>query len=1115
MPTPFLAIAVAWATIMASPPSLDPVAIEQRMLQLRLRIETEKAAKNWDGVTAIIREMATLDPEHPKVYLEAVLVQERRGKPGEGAALMDSLGLPHGPGRSYGQGVTSVIQRRLDEAVRSFSKALTGYRSLGHLAGQAACHTGLGIVAKGRSDLNESVKQYEAAQRLLDKIQDLQGSSDVLHEMADLEMRRGRPALALRRHRQALAVRETLGDRAAQAQSWHGIGTSSIAMGDRTEAIDAFDRALTIRRELQDWKGEISTLEGLATVYQAEDLDKAMRILGDALRVAEGVPDSRSRADVLRVQGDALLDAGRNREAVPLLDTAASLYRELKDAAGEAAALGRLGLALNRCGEFGRSRVILEKALEQSRATMSRAVEAAALTDLGNTALATGEPARALLHYERSMELHREIKDRVGELQALNNLYATYFYMGMLDLSRHYLEQALEGFEALHDKGGTARARSNLGVLLAEENRPGEGLVQLERAIRIRRDLKDSRGTAISCASAAEISLRLDKRADASRLVNEALEAARKIGDRGTEAYALNVLGHVQLAEGNTGAALESHRRALLIATDSDLAEERWRAHAGIASGLEREGKAAAALEETLRAVDEIEGIRGGLIVGEFKMRYLAGKIDLYEDALLRLVPPGTDRADIKIVTTSFQLAERARARSLLDVLAESRSRVREKLPAELQRREQEVLDELSSASMQLAGSGTVEEQETARRQVSVARARLSELEIEIHRSAPRYAGLLYPRPASLEEVQSHILGDGEVLLEYFVGARRAWLWIVDKQSASIRDLGPSDEIARRVDAFLKEAAFAGSDLTGKPRDIDAARRLASAVLPPDAVFPAKRIVVVADGSLHSIPFETLRPDGRFLVEDHEVVVVPSAAVLGLMRSAPAPMAPGGFLGVGDPILGTTGIKDAGLPYSRLELEAAGETFAEDQRTILTGADATRSSLKSLALDKFRFIHFATHGWIDAADLRHSGLRLSAAADGERAGLLSADEILSLPLASEVVVLSSCRSGVGERLAGEGSVGLARAFLYAGAHSVLVSLWDVGDRSTASFMSSLYGRLQRGEAASEALRHVKLEFLTSDQPARRQIHVWAPFVLVGDPGDTVRRSSRPDQSPTK
>src|SRR5262245_51500815 len=435
MPTPFTTIAVAWATIMASDPSLDPVAIEQRMLQLRLRVEAEKAVKNWDGATAIIREMATLDPEHPKVYLEAVLLQVRRGKPGEGTALMDSLGLPHGPGRSYGQGVMSAIQRRPDEAVRLFSKALTGYRSQRHIAGQAACHTGLGIVAKDRSDLNESVKQYEAAQRLLDKIRDLQGSSDVLHQMADLEMQRGRPALALQRHRQALAVRETLGDRAAQAQSWHGIGASSMAMGDRTHAIDAYDRALTIRRELRDWNGEISTLAGLATVYQTEDLDKAMRILGDALRIAEGVPDSRSRADVLRMQGDALLNAGRNREAVPLLENAASLCRELKDAAGEAVALGPLGVALNRCGASGRPRGILGKALELARATKSRAAEAAALTDLGNTALAAGEPARSLPYYERSVELHREIKDRVGELQALNNLYATYFYMGMLDRS--------------------------------------------------------------------------------------------------------------------------------------------------------------------------------------------------------------------------------------------------------------------------------------------------------------------------------------------------------------------------------------------------------------------------------------------------------------------------------------------------------------------------------------------------------------------------------------------------------------------------------------------------------------------------------------------------------
>lgn len=1108
MPILLKSIAVIWATVLTAAPPADPAALEKRIGELRQKAEQQRNARNWEGVTGTLREMAALDPEHPKVYLQTVLLQERRGKLDEAAALMDGLGLPRGPGRTYGQGVSSFIQRHADEASRSFSSALKGYRSLGHIAGQAACHNGLGIIAKNASRVKEAIRQYSAARALLKKIQDERGMDDLLHETAGLEAGRGRYGPALARYRQSLALREKLGDRSAQAQSWNGIGTCLSAMGDREKALDAFNRALAIRRETQDWKGQISTLRELARLHDAPaDLDKAMETLGRALEVADQVPDARSKAEVLQQQGEAFLAADLNREAVAPLDAASSLFKELKDARGEAVALGKLGLALNRLGEFRRSRGVLEAALEQARASKTPIAEAAALTDLGNALLAYGEPAQALIDQERALALSRSLKDRIAELSALNNLYASFFVMGLLDRSRTYLEQALRGFEALGDPRGVARSRSNLGVLLTEEHRPAEGLIQLRQAIRMRRASKDLRGTAISCAGAAEALLRLDRPREASPLLEEALDDARKSGDRTTEAQVLNVQGEAQLALGKPGAALESHRRALDIAAEAGLAKDRWRAHAGIADVLERQGKRNAAFQETLQAIDEIESVRGGLITGDLKMRFLARKIGLYESALARLIPTKAERADASVVAASFQLAERARARSLLDLLAESRSRLRAKLPLAVHDKEEGILEELSSASARLAGDGSPEEHAAARERIDAARVRLQELEIEIHRDAPRYGGLLYPRPATVEEVQSRILRGDEVLLEYFVGAQRTWLWTVDKQTATLRDLGSSDEIARLARAFLAKAATSSSDIAGTSRDAKAASaRLSSVILPRGSLAPGAKVLVVADGPLLSVPFETLTVDGRFLVETHETVVVPSATVIGLLRSDPPHMADGGFLGVGAPVAGGRREPAASLPYARVELETAGRTFAEDERTLLIGPMATKSALKSLALEKFRYIHLATHGWIDA-DPRFSGLRLSPAAGGEDS-VLSVDEIVSLRLASEVVVLSSCRSGTGERLAGEGTVGLARAFLYAGARSVLVSLWDVGDRSTAAFMSRFYAKLKNGESASQALRHAKLEFLMSDRPAWRQIHSWAPFVLVGDVGEGALGSNQ-------
>ena len=386
-------------------------------------------------------------------------------------------------------------------------------------------------------------------------------------------------------------------------------------------------------------------------------------------------------------------------------------------------------------------------------------------------------------------------------------------------------------------------------------------------------------------------------------------------------------------------------------------------------------------------------------------------------------------------------------------------------------------------------------------------------LEIEIRRSAPEYGEILYPRPASLAGIQG-VLRPDELLLEYFVGKEQAWLWILDRERARLHPLGSPSRIERLVGEFVDQVSRPGGDLGGRNPDIEAAERLAAAVLPAIPLPVAKRLVIAPDGPLHHVPFEALRIGGRFLVQDHEVVVVPSATALRLMRERVRPTAAGGFLGVGDPLARPGDTHSPRLPFARREVEGIAGLFPEESSRVLIGASATESMLRSLDLERFRYVHFATHGWLDAENPRHSGLKLTAAEGEGSDDLLSLDEILGLRLGSEVVVLSACRSGLGELLVGEGLVGLTRAFLYAGSRTVVVSLWNVGDRSTADFMLAVYEGLRRGEGISAALRQAKLRFLASDRPDRRRILRWAPFVLVGEPGRPSGKVNRASTNST-
>jgi CHAT domain-containing protein len=267
-------------------------------------------------------------------------------------------------------------------------------------------------------------------------------------------------------------------------------------------------------------------------------------------------------------------------------------------------------------------------------------------------------------------------------------------------------------------------------------------------------------------------------------------------------------------------------------------------------------------------------------------------------------------------------------------------------------------------------------------------------------------------------------------------------------------------------------------------------------LLPQAARLRGKRLIIVPDGPLHHVPFEALVHKGRFLIEDHEISVVPSSTTLLLMRSQASSRAGITFLGVGDPVPG--GGDDLVLPYSRIELEKIAGLFEEPARTLLTGRSATRTALKSLDLTRYRFVHFATHGLLKEGE-RRTGMWLGATTKDGSDSVLTLDDVLSMRMDANLVVLSACRSGLGELIDGEGLISLTRAFLYAGSRSVVVALWDVNDASTVDFMKVFYGGLRSGDAPAAALRKAKLSFIRSDRAPRREPYRWAPFILVGAP----------------
>jgi CHAT domain-containing protein len=227
---------------------------------------------------------------------------------------------------------------------------------------------------------------------------------------------------------------------------------------------------------------------------------------------------------------------------------------------------------------------------------------------------------------------------------------------------------------------------------------------------------------------------------------------------------------------------------------------------------------------------------------------------------------------------------------------------------------------------------------------------------------------------------------------------------------------------------------------------------------------------------------------------------------MGLNRRPPAAAERLDLLAYGDPPLpavsrtalaSARGGEWAPLPFARREVEAIAGLFPAASRRVRIGAEATESAIKQEDLARYRILHLATHGRTDERRPARSGL-LFAPGDREEDGLLQGVEILNFELDADLVVLSACGSGLGRLIRGEGLVGLTRAFFYAGARRLVVSLWNVDDESTAALMRSFYRRLQAGAPSDRALREAKRELLRSDRPAFRFPYYWASFVLIGE-----------------
>jgi len=458
----------------------------------------------------------------------------------------------------------------------------------------------------------------------------------------------------------------------------------------------------------------------------------------------------------------------------------------------------------------------------------------------------------------------------------------------------------------------------------------------------------------------------------------------------------------------------------------------------------------------------------------------------------------------------AFRVSERLRARTLLDALVASRALPDSPDASDRQTARADVQRRLTAVQRRLLEPGLA---------ASARDGALKELQ-ELERSerdlrpAPRHGATEF---AALEAVERGLAPD-EALLAFLVGADRdadgestggAWVLAVTREGTRVHRIPERARLAPAVALF-----------TGLIERRDGSEASTAAVLHAQLLAPAlaglppgvRRLLLVPDGPLHDLPFAALREraDGAPLVARYELALVPSASLWRYWRQQP-PLAPGGeALVLADPDRGSdarvararggAGVfaeaaQLGALPEARWEGHTVENALQETQVVprLLVGAGASERALKTANLASVRVLHLAAHAVVDTEAPERSALVLASGAE-EEDGILQPREIAELQLGGALVVLSSCHSGSGAVLPGEGVLSLARAFFEAGARAVVASLWPLRDDEAAWLVSRFYQHLARGMSASAALRAAQLEALDDGQPAS----AWAGLAVLGD-----------------
>lgn len=889
---------------------------------------------------------------------------------------------------------------------------------------------------------------------------------------------------ALRMLEKSLSLARTLEEKKS---ALFYLAETSANLGQLAQAYEYYNHCLELAQQLEDTKAinycekslEILDLYNQAKSHrQNNQHEAAVEIFNRALVVCDSIKNDVLKMKCLRQKSFSLLELKNFEDFLKGNIKVNKIAKELKNSSETI-------ISILNIGHYYFLNNNISLAIEYFSQAISFINEDTQPQDIFdiyyNMAVVhneIGNYAKAIEYFSNALNIISGDSSNPYYSATLNNLGFSYVKSGLVTGSREdfdrafdYFSQALSEAEKTDNKKYMVAVFNNLGSLKAH----------------------------------------LEDNLDALYYLNKARALAEELQLNSYLASVYTNIGIVYARLGDYQNSTLYYDKAINLALSENEDRTLWESYLEKANLLRKQGQSDQAKFYYLNSINIIESLRSQLLTEEDKANFFGTdkRLDAYHNLIDLLIQ------EEGATKEAFSYMERAKARSFLESI--EASRISQQLPVDIRltNKEKELMSDLSRIYTRLITPELTEEDRTdLLSQVKRLEEELENVRRQMRSANPAFASLTYPEIINHDQAKREFVDSQTAVFAFMVGKDSAYGFCLSRAGLKVYPVPAQKELREKVIRYRR--AITDTDNL----DFSSGQELFRILLEPGMESGIKKLLIAPDDILNILPFETLtlsdRP-GDWLIKHYTISYAPSLSSLKELvhyqNRSKRPRPSQNLLAVGDPYYGELEEKYPELStkilfqdlYSLADMKFYRLAFSSEEvrkisaeipkSKVLTREKASEDLVKRANLSDYRIIHLAAHGLIDDQKPARSAIVLSLDNDPAEDGFLQMREILNLKLNADLVILSSCQTGLGQFIRGEGIEGLSRAFFYAGASSVLMSLWTVNDQVTSQLMQRFYFHLKSAESLSEALRAVKLEMIESGVVSHP--YYWAPFILNG------------------